>query len=114
MVNFAIRNDPNARLRFAVIPSEKGSALRSIYNIDPSIDSVILIDDEKVYVYSDAAIRICRYLRWPVKLFHILIIVPKFIREPVYKWIAANRYKWFGRKDQCMIPTEDIRSRFLS
>lgn len=113
MVNFAIRNDTESILRFAALQSKKGEELRKKYDIDPAIDSVILIDDGKAYTYSDAALRICKYLRWPMKIGYALIIVPGFIRQPLYKWIAANRYKWFGRKEQCMIPSKEIRDRFL-
>jgi predicted DCC family thiol-disulfide oxidoreductase YuxK len=112
MINLAIRNDKKGVLKFAVLQSEAGKQLKSKYSIPSEIDSVIFIENGKVYTYSDAAIKISRYLRWPAKALYGLIIVPKFIRQPVYKWIARNRYKWFGKR-KCMIPTPDIKSRFL-
>ena len=113
MVNFAIRNDKKAILKFAQLQSQAGKRLKEEYKIAPGIDSVILIDQDKVYTYSDAAVRISKYLRWPAKILYGLLIIPKFIRQPFYKWVAKNRYKWFGKKEECMIPTPDVKARFL-
>ena len=113
MINLAIRNDKKAILKFATLQSETGKELKNWYHIAPEIDSVIFIEDGKAYAYSDAALRISRYLQWPAKLLYALIIIPRFIRQPIYKWIAKNRYKWFGKKEQCMIPTPDVKTRFL-
>ena len=113
MVNFAIRNDKKAILKFTPLQSATGIRLREEYQIAKNIDSVILIDQGKVYTYSDAAIRIAKYLRWPAKVVYGFSIVPKFIRQPFYKWIARNRYKWFGKTELCMIPTPDVKARFL-
>lgn len=112
-VNFAIRNDKNARLRFATLQSATGQKLKEEYGVAPTVDSVILIDNDRAYTYSDAALRIAKYLQWPAKALYALIIVPAFIRQPIYKWIARNRYKWFGKKDACMVPSAEIRGRFL-
>ena len=114
MVNFAIRNDKKAILKFAPLQSQAGKRLKEEYKIAPGIDSVILIDQDKVYTYSDAAVRISKYLRWPAKILYGLLIIPKFIRQPFYKWVAKNRYKWFGKKEECMIPTPDVKARFLN
>jgi predicted DCC family thiol-disulfide oxidoreductase YuxK len=113
MVNFAIRNDSGEQLKFSPLQSLKGQQLKSQFNIPAETDSVIFIDNNKVYTYADAALRICKYLDWPAKALFAFIIFPKFIRQPIYKWIAKNRYKWFGKKEECMIPTKEIRSRFL-
>ena len=113
MVNLAIRNDKKATLKFATLQSETGKNFRRRYNIPDEIDSVILIENEKFYTYSDAAIRIAKYLRWPAKALYALIVIPRFIRQPIYKWIAKNRYKWFGKKEQCVIPTPNVKGRFL-
>ena len=113
MVNYAIRHDSRSRLRFAPLQSTTGEKLRKQYGVSPATDSVILIDDNKVYTYSDAALRIAKYLNWPAKMLNILLLVPRFIRQPIYKWVAKNRYKWFGKKEVCMIPTKEQRSRFL-
>ncbi len=114
MVNFAIRRDKKGILKFAPLQSDAGKRLKEEYTIGAGIESVIFIDNGKAYTYSDAAIRIARYLQWPAKAFYGFIIVPKFIRQPFYKWIARNRYKWFGKKEECMVPAPNIRTRFLS
>lgn len=114
MVNFAIRNDKKAKLRFAILQSETGIALRKKYNVPVQIDSVIFIENDKAYIYTAAALHICKYLDWPAKFLYAFIIIPSFIATPVYKWIAHNRYKWFGKKESCMIPTPDVRNRFLN
>ncbi len=73
MVNFAIRNDSKARLKFSPLQSQTGQQLKSQFNIPPEIDSVIFIDNNKAYTYADAALRICKYLDWPAKAFlHLL------------------------------------------
>ena len=113
MVNFAIRNDKKAILKFAPLQSEAGRGLKEKYQIKPDIDSIIFIDQEKVYTYSDAALRIAKYLRWPAKALYAFMIVPKFIRQPFYKWVAKNRYNWFGKKETCMVPGPGVRARFL-
>ena len=114
MVNFAIRNDKKSILKFAPLQSETGRLLRTKYQIPEQTDSIIFIENGVAYTYSDAAIRIARYLSWPAKALYGVIILPKFIRQPFYKWIAKNRYKWFGKKEECMVPTNEIKSRFLS
>lgn len=114
MVNFAIRNDKNAVLRFAALQSETGIALRKKFNIDPAVDSLIFIEHDKFFTYADAALGICKYLDWPAKMLYTFAIFPSFICNPVYKWIARNRYKWFGKKEACMIPTPDVKSRFIN
>lgn len=113
MVNFAIRNDKAARLKFAPLQSATGEALRKQYNISPETDSLIFIENNKAYTYADAALGIAKYLDWPAKALFAFRIFPSFISNPFYKWVAKNRYKWFGKKDACMIPTPDVKSRFL-
>lgn len=113
MVNFAIRNDKKAILKFAPLQSEAGKRISEEYKIAPGIDSVILIEHGKVYTYSDAAIHIANHLQWPAKVFYGFIVIPKFIRQSFYKWIAKNRYKWFGKKEECMVPTMNVKERFL-
>lgn len=113
VVNYAIRNDRHAKLRFAPLQSELGEKMRKDFNVDPLIDSVIFIEKGVVYTYSDAALRIAGYLDWPARSLKLLLFVPRFIRQPFYRWVARNRYKWFGKKEACMIPTAEQRSRFL-
>ncbi|TVX91853.1 thiol-disulfide oxidoreductase DCC family protein [Paenibacillus agilis] len=112
-VQFIIKRDAQALFRFASIQSEIGQQLMNAYNVPNSIDSVILIQNKKYYVKSSAALRICRGLNGGWKLFYYLLAVPRVVRDAVYNVIAKNRYKWFGKKDSCMLPSPDIRKRFL-
>lgn len=113
-VNLAIRKDRKKHLKFAALQSETASRLLKKYGLHTSrISSVILIEKGKAYTQSSAALRACRYLNGGWKFFYGLLIIPKFIRDFFYNIIARNRYRWFGKKDNCMIPTPDIRERFL-
>jgi predicted DCC family thiol-disulfide oxidoreductase YuxK len=98
---------------FAPLQSVAGAKLKSKYQVAPNADTIVFIEKGKSYTYARAAIRVCRYLDWPAKMLYAFIIIPRFISQPVYKWIARNRYKWFGKKETCMIPTEAVRKRFL-
>lgn len=113
-VVFAIKRDKNDVFRFAALQSEIGEQLISKFNIDTSkTDSIILIDGEKQYEKSSAALHIAKHLSggWP--LLYAFIIVPKFIRDSVYNFIAKNRYRWYGKKESCMIPTPALQAKFL-
>lgn len=113
MVNFVIKNDSKANIKFAPLQSNTGQTLRIQYSIDPKADTLVFIEKNKAYTYARAAIRVCKYLDWPAKMLYAFIIIPSFISNSIYKWIAKNRYKWFGKKETCMIPNEDIKFRFL-
>ncbi|MBX2931693.1 MAG: DUF393 domain-containing protein [Chitinophagaceae bacterium] len=113
MVNFSIRHNTKRNLRYATLQSNIGKTLISSYNVDTSIDSVIFIENNQAHIYSTAAIKIVRHLQFPVSLLYGLIIIPAFIRNPLYKWFASNRYKWFGKRDSCMIPSKEIKQLFL-
>ncbi|WP_028593266.1 thiol-disulfide oxidoreductase DCC family protein [Paenibacillus assamensis] len=112
-VQFIIKRDPQAQYKFAAIQSEIGQQLMKEYNVPSRIDSVILIQDEKYYVKSSAALRICKGLKGGWKLLYYLLVVPRVVRDLMYDQIASNRYKWFGKKDSCMLPSPDVRKRFL-
>lgn len=113
-VNFAIKRDSKKKLRFTPLQGETAKRLLPQHNINPtSLSSVIFIDNRKAWTQSSAAIRICKHLDGGWKLFYGLIIIPKFIRDFFYNIIARNRYKWFGKKESCMVPAQDLRERFL-
>jgi len=80
---------------------------------DEAPDSIILVEKDRVYYRSRAALRIARRLRrlWP--LIYVLVIVPPFIRNPIYDWIAKNRYRWFGKRNTCFVPPKDLSYKFL-
>jgi predicted DCC family thiol-disulfide oxidoreductase YuxK len=113
MVNFVIKRDKKDRLRFAPLQSDIGQELRKQYNIADSIDSFIYIEKGSANIYSTGALKVCRYLSGAWPLLYGLIIVPVFLRDGIYKWVARNRYKWFGKKETCMIPTPEVRRKFL-
>jgi len=113
-VAFIIKRDQSARYKFATLQSETTKKLISKFNLSPDkLDSIILIENDKYFIKSTAVIRICRDLGalWP--LVYILILIPKSLRDYVYDFVAKNRFRWFGKKDQCMIPDEELESRFL-
>lgn len=112
-VQFILKRDDKAYFQFAALQSEAGEKLLKTYNVNDSIDSLVLIENEQVYIKSSAALRVCKHLKGLWKGFYILLFVPRLIRDFVYDFIAKNRYKLFGKKDQCMMPTPEIRKRFL-
>ncbi len=113
-INTIIKLDKKKYFRFAPLQSEVGQWLMNKHGLDPAkFDSVILVDDNKAYYYSGAILHIARKMGGIYSLAYVFMIIPPFIRNGIYKWIAKNRYKWFGKKDACMIPTPDIRSRFV-
>lgn len=113
-VQFIVRHDPAGRFRFASLQSEAGQALLRRHGLDPDdLFSVILVEGGRAYARSDAALRIARGLSGPLKAAGALRVVPRPLRDAVYGWVARNRYRWFGRREACMIPTPELRARFL-
>ncbi|KIL35683.1 hypothetical protein SD71_12370 [Cohnella kolymensis] len=112
-VQFIIKRDPNGYYRFASLQSDIGQAYLSKYNLGGYADSFVLIEQDRAYLKSDAALQISKNLAGVWKVFYLFKIVPRPLRNLVYSVIAKNRYKWFGKKEACMIPTPDIKSRFL-
>jgi predicted DCC family thiol-disulfide oxidoreductase YuxK len=114
-VNFIIAHDPNGYFKFAPLQSYIGKELLDKSGIDTDeTDSIILIEDEKAYTYSTAALRIARKLSGLWSWFYVLRAMPRFIRDFFYKLFAKYRYRLFGKKDVCMMPTPEIKQRFLS
>ena len=109
-----IKNDNKGAFRFAALQTDVGRAIVTKYDIDTSqTDSIILIDGDNYYVKSTAALKIARQLSGGYPLLYAFMIIPRFIRNWVYDIIAKNRYKWFGKKDSCMIPTAALKEKFL-
>lgn len=114
-VNFIIERDPSGYFKFAPLQSEIGEKLLNENGINKAeTDSVVLIEDGKAYTHSTAALMIARKLDGAWKWFYYLIFAPRFLRDAFYKLFARYRYKLFGKKDECMIPTPEIRARFLA
>ncbi|WP_343746730.1 thiol-disulfide oxidoreductase DCC family protein [Chitinophaga sp.] len=113
-INFVIRHDRRGHFRFAPLQSDAAATLATTHQIDISqMASFILVQNGKAYTKSTAALRVARQLPFPWKLLYAGIIFPRFIRDGVYNIVARNRYRWFGRKDSCMVPTPEIKERFL-
>ena len=113
-VNFTIKRDKKRTLKFAPLQSDAGQQLLRQFNLSTNqFNSFVFIEKGVVYTQSTAALKVSKYLTtfWP--LLQGFIIVPAFIRDGIYNFIAKNRYKWFGKKEQCMMPTTAIRERFL-
>jgi predicted DCC family thiol-disulfide oxidoreductase YuxK len=113
-VQFVIKRDPRSRFRFAALQSEVAQTmLRSIVSVAPRTDSMILIEGDRAYTRSTAALAISRRLRFPWPLLSVFWIIPRPIRDWMYDIIARNRYRWFGRRDECSLPTPELQARFL-
>ena len=113
-VQFIIKRDPQMRFRFASLQSPTGQQLLKKFNLShTAMHSIVLVTNNHYAERSDAALEIARHLSggWP--LFYFFKIIPRFIRDAVYNLIARNRYRFFGKKDACWIPTPDLKSRFI-
>ncbi|MEW4924993.1 DCC1-like thiol-disulfide oxidoreductase family protein [Algibacter sp. 2305UL17-15] len=114
-VQYVIKHDKNNLFLFTALQSEVGQKIIEHYNIDTSkTDSILLYTPEKgIEQKSTAALEVASKLGFPRNLMRIFFIIPPFIRNWVYNFIAKNRYKWYGKKEACMIPTPDLKSKFL-
>ena len=114
-VKFIIRHDPLKRFRFVSLQSDRGREIVEQHGRDSGdVDTILLLQNDRIYDRSSAALRVARGLTLPWPLLSAFLLVPKPLRDLVYRWIAANRYRWFGKTEACMMPTADIRSRFLT
>ncbi len=113
-VQFIIKRDKHDYFRFAPLSSKQGQAIIKQHPHLENVDSLILVEDGQVYTRSTAALRVAKRLKglWPV--FGINLLLPEFIRNSVYDMVAANRYKMFGKQDSCMIPTPELRDKFIT
>ena len=114
-VQFVINHDPTSKFRFAPLQSAYGTTQIQKFGLTPGMmNSVLLVDKSKLYQKSNAALEISRHLSglWPG--FYVFKIVPAFLRNWMYDLIAKNRYRLFGRREECMIPTPELRARFLN
>lgn len=115
-VDFVIERDPQARFRFASLQSEAARRLLGPLGYDLGTgdpDSIVLVEDGRVYDRSSAALRIARRLGGFWRLLYVFMAVPRPLRDLVYRWIARNRYRWFGRTEACRMPTPELKRRFL-
>ncbi|MBS1622123.1 MAG: thiol-disulfide oxidoreductase DCC family protein [Bacteroidetes bacterium] len=114
VINFIIRQDKKKIFRFATLQSNYGQKILREQNLPlEQFDSFLLLDKGKIYSKSTAGLRLYNKLPWYWKWTQIFWIFPRFLRDAIYGVIAKNRYRWFGKKDSCMVPDPGLRSRFF-
>lgn len=113
-VRFLLRYDRHGRYRFAAMQTESGGALLSAHGLDPDDPaSFLLIDDGRAWTDTEAVCRVVTGLGGPWRLACLVGLVPRALRDRLYRWIARNRYRWFGRREACLVPTAEQHARFL-
>ena len=127
LVQFIIRRDPHARFRFAPLRNDAGKMTPGVVlpgsakttpgvifpALTPTLPTLVLMEDGRVYERSTAVLRIARQLRAPWPLLFAFIVVPRPLRDWAYDAVARRRYRWFGRSETCMVPTPELRARFV-
>jgi predicted DCC family thiol-disulfide oxidoreductase YuxK len=114
LIYFLLKIDKDNKLKFS--PLQSHFAERELKNSKinlKEIDSIILQVGSMFFIKSDAVIKIIKELRWYWRFFLVIKIVPKSIRDKLYDFVASNRFKWFGKKDSCMVPTANVKERFI-
>jgi predicted DCC family thiol-disulfide oxidoreductase YuxK len=114
-VNFIIDHDTRDRFRFASLQSERGATLLREHGraVASPPESIVLVENGRVFDRSTAALRIARHLRGAWKLLYAFVVVPRPLRDLVYRFIASHRYRWFGRSEMCRVPSPELKARFL-
>jgi predicted DCC family thiol-disulfide oxidoreductase YuxK len=113
-VQWVLQHDPKGIFKFAALQSATGQAmLRKFGFSQEHFDTVILADGERIFTRSDAPLEIARRLGGAWALFYVFKFIPRGVRNAVYDWVARNRYRWFGRKEACMLPRPEWKDRFL-
>ena len=114
-INFIIKNDKNDVFRFVSLQSETGQKIIKYLGINLSIDSIVLYEPGYAYyIKSEAVFRIIRHLSSTIKLLLIFNFIPNSIKNIFYDFIAKNRYNWYGKKESCMLPTDDVKRKFIA
>lgn len=114
-VQFVIKRDPSSIFKFCSLQSPTATRLLSNHQFESQdMSTFILLQDNQIFTRSSATLKVARQLNSPYKILYGFIIVPPFIRNWVYDMISKNRYRWFGKRDECMIPDSSMASRFLN
>ncbi|CAN5533718.1 thiol-disulfide oxidoreductase DCC family protein [soil metagenome] len=113
-VDFLIRTDKTASILFASLQSNTAKAILAEHGYHDVPDSIIVLEKGQLLTESQAVLTLLPYLTFPWPLLRVAWVIPRFVRDPVYRLIARNRYRWFGKKASCRIPTPEERSRFLA
>ncbi|WP_353480026.1 thiol-disulfide oxidoreductase DCC family protein [Haliscomenobacter sp.] len=113
-VQTTINVDPQGKFQFAALQSEFGQEILTKANLPiDKLNTVILYDNGKIFTHSDVPLEICRRLGGFWRLLLVFKLIPRALRNRLYNWVASNRYRWFGKSETCMIPTPELRKRFL-
>ncbi len=113
-VQRVLLHDRSQKIQFAALQSDAGRQLLAEYGLDKVyLDSLVYIEHGKVYTHSTGALRLAKQMGGAYQFLYIFIIVPAFVRDAVYRFVARNRYSWFGRRESCMLPRAEWRERFL-
>lgn len=112
-VKFIIQRDPNQYFRFASLQSDAAASLLKERQLEVSLHSIVLLEGDQHFTESTAVLRICKHLKGLWKYCYLLRFVPKPIRDGCYRWFARNRYRFFGKQESCLLPTPELRKRFL-
>lgn len=107
------RRDRRGYFRFAALQSEAGAKLLARYGVARDLDTVVLIENGRAFTRSTAALRIARRLGWPWRLLAGFFVVPRLLRDAAYAAIARRRHRWFGRRERCEMPSEQLRERWI-
>lgn len=113
-VQWVIAHDPQGIFHFASLQSDTGKALLNKYALPAGLDTVVMIKDGKAFTRSDVPLQLFKILGGRWRFLLVFKVVPRFIRDAVYDFIAKNRYKWFGKKEACWLPTPELKRRFLA
>lgn len=113
-VQFIIKNDPEGYFRFASLQSETGQKILEQFNMKKDdFDTFILYENGQIFTQSTGVLRVLKNLKNYYRFFYIFIIIPSFIRNFIYNFVSRYRYRFFGRKDACMVPTPELKARFI-
>ena len=116
-VQFVLKHDKKKVFKFTSLQSDVAKRLllqnNSNKNLVKNLKTIVLLKNGKTYTHSSAILHIIKELKYPLRAFYSLIIIPSFIRDFFYKFISKNRYRWFGKKNSCMVPTNEFKNRFI-
>jgi len=114
-VQFVIKRDKEKKFLFASLQSLAGKkAILDNMGYGPNVDSMLLFIHNRYYIKSSAFLHVLQQLGGMWKLCAIGFLIPRFVRDRLYDWVAKNRYRWFGKRNECMMPTDELKSRFIT
>lgn len=112
-VQWIIQHDHDGKIQFASLQGDVGVSIKEQYGIANDLDSLVFVDNQRVYTKSSAVCRVCKYLNGFWKIGYVCSLIPKPFRDMLYDFVASRRYRWFGKKTSCWLLTKELRKRFL-